>query len=116
GRVAVFEGDGVLGKDRRDGDGPRVRLAHRPVGDVDMVRAPVGQLAAGIFVPPAEFVMTARPAMRLAVVPGEITERHGSDGALPEVPIEAFWRIDGRDLRAGRCAVDDAGGFFDRAD
>ena len=53
-----------------------------PGGDIDVVRAPVGELAARVFVPPAELVVAALLAVRNL---GRLAE--------PEVPVEFLWRL-----------------------
>ena len=78
--VAVVVVDEVLGQlraDGRGGDRAGVVLAEAPLGDVVVVRAPVGQLAAGVLVPPAELVVA--PLLDV----GDVGRR-----ALPEVPVE----------------------------
>ena len=57
--------------------GPVSSMPEAPLGDVVVVRAPVGHLAAGVLVPPAELVMAAL-----------LDVGHVGGRALPEVPVE----------------------------
>src|SRR5262249_52422536 len=67
-------------------------------GDVDVVGAPVGHLAAGILAPPAKRVMTAfRNVGNVRRLP------------LPQVPVEMRWRLHGFERPAGRILVGDGG-------
>src|SRR6185312_3227741 len=58
GRPALFELHRMRGRPF-DRDRTRVALPDGPLSDIDVMRAPVGHLAAGVFVPPAELVMAA---------------------------------------------------------
>src|SRR5947199_235124 len=87
--------------------------AHSPLRDVDMVSAPVGHLAAGVFIPPAEFVM--RPRFGIVFVVAEAAlEVIGHRGlAEPHLPVEiaghgGFWNLaaGGRSVDAGRYLLD----------
>src|SRR5262249_12681192 len=68
GRIAVFIRDGHFADFGIDTGGAAVIHAESPLGDVDVVRAPVGHFFAGVFVPPTEFIMAA--AGRIALVGG----------------------------------------------
>ena len=67
-RPAVLERHGVLRLEAFDADRTLVGavLLDGPLGDIDVVGAPVGHLAAGVFVPPAELVVRARVAVGIA--------------------------------------------------
>ena len=54
----------------QDFDGSGVGFSHSPGCDIDVMGSPIGQFPARILVPPSEFVVAARPAFRLAVIPG----------------------------------------------
>ena len=104
GRIAVLEGHGMLGVGAVDFDRPHACcvLPDGPGGDVDVVGAPVGELAARVFVPPAELVVAALldvvDLRRLAEpdVPVEFLGRLGNLGNGPPVgqplmPTVIFW-------------------------
>ena len=75
--------------------GPLLIHPDGPLGDIDVVCAPIGELAAGVFIPPAEFVMRAA---------GGIPRIRGTSAALnvidqwrltlPHVPIQFGRHID----------------------
>ena len=115
-RTAVFEGDGQVG-DGFDAQGAGVVHAHRPLRDVDVVRAPVGELAAGVFVPPAEFVM--RAAGGVARVRGARAALNVIDQrrlALPHFPIQDVGDRHFRQRRARLHVADRAGDLADFAE
>ena len=106
GRIAVLERHGMLGVGAVDLDRPHAFLVvpDGPGGDVDVVGAPVGELAARVFVPPAEIVVAAL----LDVV--DLRRL-----AEPEVPIEFLRRGDLGERSARRAAVDAHGDLLDVA-
>src|SRR5262249_35148971 len=96
-----------------DGDGPVAVHAERPLGDVEVVSAPIGHLAATVLVPPAVLVMaTLRNVVDLLTraephVPVEL----GRDGSGLEGPlgVGADATLDAADL-AEPAGADDLGG------
>ena len=102
----IFIGNGVFGIRAIDFNWAHARFmfAERPGGDVDVVRSPVGELATGILVPPAELVVAA-------FLP--VVDQGGL--ALPEVPVEFLGRGCCRERPTGRTAVDPHGHFLDIA-
>ena len=87
--------------------------AEAPLRDVDVVRAPVGHLAATVIVPPAEFVVAVR--LVLVVLPFEAVG-HLRGRPQPHVPVEFLGRLDFLDRSAGRVAADAALDARDLAD
>ena len=81
--VAILEFNRMLGVGSVDLDGAHSFLigTDRPCRDIDVVSTPVGELSAGIFVPPAELIVAAF----LDVVDHRRL-------AEPHVPIESFRR------------------------
>ena len=77
----------------------------RPLRDVDMVRAPVGELATRIFVPPAEFIVAAA-----------VAEGHLGRLTEPHVPIEAAGHILDRKGATDRACADAGRHFLDLAE
>ena len=65
-------------------------LSNRPLGNVDVMRAPVGQLAARVFVPPAKLVMTSRLFL-LPLLPDAVIDQRRL--AEPLLPIQVFWHV-----------------------
>src|SRR4029077_4747446 len=88
-----------------DGDGAAVVHAECPLGDVVVVGTPVGHLAAGVFVPPAELIMAAL-----------LDERCFRRRPLPEVPVEALGRLFHRERTADGVVSDKRGDLPDAAD
>src|SRR5262249_39540885 len=86
-------------------DRPGFIHAQGPLGDVVVVGAPVGHLAAGILIPPAEIVVATLPAVF------GLRRR-----AEPEVPVEPFGRPLGRERAADRVVADARLDAADRAD
>src|SRR5579875_2362278 len=74
-----------------------------------MMRTPIGHLAAGIIVPPAELIMT----IGLSVLQAIGNLRSGTE---PEVPIQFGRRLDRCDGTAGWIAADTAFDGLDFAD
>ena len=95
--IAVLEWHGMLGVGTVDLRGALTLgvFLQRPLGDVDVVRAPVGELAAGVFVPPAKLVV----APPLAVV-------HLRRLAEPHLPVEFLRRLRDGERTSRRTAVD----------
>ena len=81
-----------------------------------MVRAPVGQLAARVFIPPAELVVATRPAFGLAVVAGQIAKVSLGHGTEPAVPVEVLRGLGDGNVGAAWGAVDAAGRALEFAD
>ena len=79
--------------------------AQAPLGDVVVMGAPVGHLAAGVFVPPAELVMAALLDI------GNVGRR-----AFPEVPVEAFGNGSFGERAADRIVADPGLDGVDLAD
>ena len=84
-RVAVVAVGLLRGLDAGGRDVHRAGSVHAqaPLGDVVVVGAPVGQLAAAVFVPPSELIMTSFLDVR------DVGRR-----AFPEVPVEPFGNRD----------------------
>ncbi len=104
GGIAVLERHRMLGVGAVDLDRAHALLVliDGPSGDVDVVGPPVGELAAGVFVPPAELVVAALldvvDLRRLAEpdVPVEFCRRvrlreRSADVAPPLMPTVIFW-------------------------
>ena len=111
-RVAVVAVAALVGLGRLEHfhrDGAAAVLVQGPLRDVQVVRAPVGHLAAGVVVPPAELVVAVRLLALLAI--GDLRGR-----AEPEVPVQALGDRRFRDRAARRVAVDAALDGLDLAD
>ena len=78
--------------------------------------APIGEFSARVLVPPSEFVVAARPAFRLAVIPGEESKGGFGHRSLPQVPVESFWGLSQRDFGACGCPADMACCFLNFSD
>ena len=106
---AVFERDGMDDVVHDWGDlcwaFVAIENAEGPGGDVDVVCAPVGHFAAGVFVPPAEFVVAAFRAVR-----------GFRSLAEPHVPVEVVGDFDDGLWVTGRSASDGAGDFLEFAE
>src|SRR5262249_39984652 len=98
---------------RLHGDGAGLVHAEAPLGDVVVVGAPVGHLAPGGFIPPAELVVAAREVL-VALLQLDVID-HGRL-AEPEVPLQFLGRIDLGDDRRGRVAADAGLDRLDLAD
>ena len=105
--VAALVGLGRL--EDLDGDGAAAVLVQGPLGDVEVVGTPVGHLAAGVLVPPAELVVAVRLVALLAI--GDLRGR-----AEPEVPVQALGDGRLRERAARRVAADAALDGLDLAD
>ena len=91
GRIAALELDREHALDDLDRCRARVLHADGPLADVDVVGAPVGHLAAGVLVPPAEVAVAAM----LAIV--DLRRL-----AQPHVPVQLGGRLDRGERAAGR--------------
>ena len=83
--------------------------AQRPLRDVVVVRAPVGHLAAGELVPPAELVVAvgvAREAPADLLLGLQEAVVHLGRRTQPEVPVESLRHVGLGDRRAGRVGAD----------
>ena len=105
--VAVFVFDGMLGVGAVNFDWSHACfvMTDRPCCDVDMVRTPVGELAAGVFVPPTELVVTAF-----------VDVTHDRSLAEPHVPIELLRRFTLRERSADVTTVNANGDFLNVAE
>src|SRR5690606_4223307 len=120
--AVVLDRHAVLEVDRMFG-GPFDRLRSLPVAvlfdgplrDVDVVGAPVGHFAAGVLVPPADFVVATR---RLRAGVAALIGPEGDKRRLaePPLPVEFLGRIADRDGPASGSPTDGAGHFPDVAD
>ncbi len=97
GGITVFQRHWMLGVGAVDFDRSHTRLIlpGSPGGDVDVMGAPIGELTAGILVPPSE----------RAVAP-LLDIRHLGCLAEPHVPIEFRWRCGLLERAASLPAVD----------
>ena len=94
--LAISELDRMLDEVGMDFDGAGFCLVDRPSRDVDVVSTPVGELAAGVLVPPSKLIVTARPALDFIVGAGQIPILGLGCRTEPEIPVEI-----GRDLGDG---------------
>ncbi len=70
-----------------------------PVTDVDVMRTPVGQFAAGVFIPPSELVVTVGIAATLAIFAAQVSvvdlgvpDRAIDPSSVPAVHRQPEWR------------------------
>ena len=105
GRHPVFKRNRMFRHNRLYLDRTCILQIKRPCRDVNVMSAPVGHFAAGVLIPPTEFIMAAGVTV-LAVGVSESILRHRSL-AEPHVPVESLRHIDHINrLFASWCAAD----------